>query len=137
MAKPVDKGQYTAFLKNGGEHEACGSEAIAGKRYNAAVTNYSIAIINYLDALSVNRFGKDLSSGNHEAAPSDLLRSLNGAGITDFKGLAVECGAVLRLKNLASYQSKEINSKDATQARKIAQKVKSYVEDRIDRKVGA
>lgn len=124
------------FFKKGEEHEACGGDAIKNKRHNAAVSNYSIAIINYLDALSVNQFGKDLSSGNHEAAPFDLHKSLNGAGITDFRGLAAECGAVLKLKNLASYQSKELGSKEAAQARKVAQKVRVYVEDKFDRKVG-
>jgi hypothetical protein len=36
---------------------------------DAAITNYAVALINYLDALSVNLFGRDLSSDNHEAAP--------------------------------------------------------------------
>jgi hypothetical protein len=137
MAKSVDKARYSVFLRKGEEHEDCAAHAFSNKGYNAAVSNYSIAIINYLDALSINRFGKDLSSGNHEAAPYDLNKSLNGSGISDFKELASECGAVLKMKNLASYQAKEIGNRDAQYARGVTDKVKAYVEEKIDRTVGS
>ena len=135
MAKAIDKASYWAFLRKGDEHLACGNDAIKNKRYDAAVTNYSIAIINYLDSLSVNRFGKDLSSDNHEGAPHILLKNLSGAGITDFKGLANKCGAVLKLKNVASYRAEELGKKEAEQAKGGAQETKTYVESKIDRSI--
>lgn len=135
MAKPVEKATYLTFFKKGEEHEACGDGALASKRYNAAVTNYSIAIINYLDALSVNRFGRDLSSGHHPAAPDLLHKSLNGAGITDFKRLAGQCRAALQMKNAASYRADEITVTDARLAKKTTQQVKSYVTKKFDRNI--
>ena len=95
----------------------------------------AIAIINYLDALSVNRFGRDLDSGNHQASPDLLNKSLTGTGITDFKGLSRQCREILQLKNVASYRAEEITGKDARLAKKTTEQLKVYVVRKLDRKI--
>jgi hypothetical protein len=130
--KTVDRAKYTNFLKKGEQHQRSGIEALKNKDYDAAVTNFSIALINYLDALSVNRFGKDLSSDNHESAPPTLNNRLKPIGISDFNLMATDCSEVLKLKNVASYRGINLTQKEAFKASKVIEKVKIYVKSKLD-----
>ena len=75
--KSVDRSKYKIFLLKGEQHQKAGDIAHREKSYDAAVTNYSVALINFLDALSVNRFGTDLSSDSHESAPLKKPRTMS------------------------------------------------------------
>jgi len=129
--RTVEKARYKVYLDKGRQHSGAADAALKGKSYDAAITNYCIALINDLDALSVNRFGKDLSSDSHEAAPITLQGLLNELGISDFKALAVRCVEVLRMKNKASYRSESLTAEDARRARKVARDARAFVESRL------
>lgn len=133
--RAIEKAKYKIYLEKATQHSEAGNWAIKGKSYDAAITNYSVALINLLDALSVNRFGKDLSSDNHEAAPINLNKQLSGVGITDFKLLSMECVEVLKMKNIASYRSEPLTVRHAKRAQEVVKKVRSFVESKIDEKV--
>lgn len=133
--RQVDRSEYEIYFEKARQHENVAKFAYDDKSNDAAITNFCIAIINCLDALSVNRFGKDLSSSNHEAAPILLHQHLNGIGITDFKTLAGECTKVLKMKNVASYRSLPLTSKDAKLAKQTLDKVKVYARSNLDRAI--
>lgn len=133
--KSVDRPKYAVYLKKGEQHMSAASSAMKEKSYDAAVTNYTIALINFMDALSVNRFGKDLSTDNHTAAPTNLYKLLNGIGVTDFKALSQECVQALQLKNQASYASDPVSQKDAKICEQTVKKLQSYIADKIDKRL--
>ena len=133
--RTVEKSKYKDYLEKAKQHSEAGAWALNGKAYDAAITNYCIALINLLDALSVNRFGKDLSSDNHEAAPIILNKQLSGAGIADFKQLSMDCVEILKIKNVASYRSEPLTSQHAKRAQEVVKKVKTFVESKVDERV--
>ncbi len=133
--RAIDKSEFKLYFEKGRQHQKVAHWSFKEKDYDAAITNFCIAIINYLDALSVNRFGKDLSSKNHEAAPVALHQQLNGIGISDFKSLSFECVRVLKLKNVASYRSHSLTSSDAKLAQNTTEKAMKYVETKFDRQI--
>jgi hypothetical protein len=133
--KVEDRAKYRDFLEKAGQHLRAAAVMLDEKHFDAAVSNSCLALINYLDALSVNRFGQSHKSENHAAAPTLLQRKLVGIGIADFKTLHKDCTTLLKLKNIASYEGRRITSKEAKQAVKLVRTVKDYVEDRIDRRV--
>ncbi|MBI2605280.1 MAG: hypothetical protein HYW49_04285 [Deltaproteobacteria bacterium] len=133
--RAVDKSKYKVYLDKARQHSEAGDSALKEKGYDAAVTNYCVALINLLDALSVNRFGKDLSSDNHEAAPINMNKRLSGIGIADFKPLSMDCVEILKIKNVASYLSEELTSKDAKRAQEVVGKLKAFVESKVDERV--
>lgn len=96
------------------------------------MTNDSIALINFLDALSVHVIGRDLSSSNHEGAPAILLKTLTAKGVRGFKELCPECIEVLRLKNTASYWSENLTEKEAKKAKKSVEEIVKYVGQNIE-----
>src|SRR5687768_3932672 len=122
----VDKAEYRSFLKKGQQHEKAAHWSLKEGEFDAAITNFCIALINYLDALSVNRFGRNLSSDSHEGAPALLQKQLNGIGISDFRSFTKDCVGVLKLKNIAAYRSKPLSKKDATFAGKVTEKIRAY-----------
>ena len=130
--RAIEKGKYNAFTEKGEQHYQVGNRALEDKAYDAAITNYCVAIINYLDALSVNRFGKDLSSDNHEAAPVILQKQLSGIGISGFKAISADSVRVLRMKNIASYRAQTLNGKQAREARKVVEKVKNFIDENLN-----
>lgn len=130
----IEKAKYKVFLEKSKQHTATGDWALKEKSFDAAITNYSIALINLLDALSVNRFGKDLSSDNHEAAPINLNKMLNGMGIVDFKSLTLDCIEILKMKNVASYRSEPLTLNQAKRAQQVIKKIRIFVEAKIDEK---
>ncbi|MGK5085058.1 hypothetical protein WDW37_17355 [Bdellovibrionota bacterium FG-1] len=133
--RAVDKAEFSSYLSKGHQHQKVANWSHKEKDSDAAVTNFCIALINYLDALSVNRFGKDLSSDGHEGAPTILHKQLNGIGITDFKSLARDCINVLKLKNVASYRSKALSVTDSKFAKKTVEEAKAYVESKLDAQI--
>lgn len=133
----VEKSKYKVYLEKSKQHSDVGDWALKEKIYDAAITNYSIALINLLDALSINRFGKDLSSDNHEAAPINLSKQLNRIGIVDFKPLSMECVEILKMKNVASYRSEPLTISQAKRAHQVVKKIKIFVESKVDEKVSS
>ncbi len=133
--RAVDKAKYKVFFQKSRQHSDAGDWALKEKSYDAAITNYCIALINLLDTLSVNRFGKDLSSDNHEAAPVNLYKSLSGVGIVDFKTLSMECVEILKMKNVASYRSEPLTLSQAKRAQQVTKKIRLFVESKIDERV--
>lgn len=133
--RTIDKSKYKIYFEKSKQHSDVGDWALKEKIYDAAITNYCIALINLLDALSVNRFGKDLSSDNHEAAPIHLSKQLNGVGIVDFKPLSMSCVEILKMKNVASYRSEPLTLKQAKHANQVVKKVRIFVEAKIDEKI--
>lgn len=132
----VEKEKCVELLDKGAQHQRAADAAMGAKDIDAAITNYAVALINYLDALSVNRFGKDLSSDNHEAAPPTLQQRLSGIGIPDFKPLQSSCVEILKMKNVASYRAEPLTEPQAKRARATARKAREYVESRLDRTIG-
>jgi len=130
--KTVDKAKYITFIQKGDQHQRSGTSALKEKDYDSAVTNFSIALINYLDALSVNRFGKDLSSDNHESAPATLNNRLKPIGVTDFHSMVTDCSEVLKLKNVASYRGVNLTQKEAGKASKVVEKIKAFIKTKLD-----
>jgi hypothetical protein len=133
--RSADKAEFMTFFEKGHQHLRAANWALSEGDCDAAVTNFCIALINYLDALSINRFGKNLSSSNHEAAATLLLQQLNSIGVADFKTLSSDCLKVLKMKNMASYRSVSLTFKEARIARQIVEKVRDYVESRFDRTI--
>ena len=130
-----DKAKYKEMLEKAEQHLLAADLILKEKSFDAVVSNSCLALINYLDALSINRFGQNLGSVNHSAAPALLQKKLNGIGIGDFKALQKSCTKLLGLKNQASYQSRKMTKKEAIDAVSLLKRVKLFIEDKIDRKV--
>lgn len=124
--KTVDKASFKQYFDKAIQHFNAADFARKNKDYDAAVTNYSISLINFLDAVAVRKLGKTLNSDNHSAAPVILQNELSKIGIPNFKKYTKKCISVLDLKNKASYSADEHTSKHAKMCRDVITEIREY-----------
>ncbi len=124
--KNYPKDNYVILENKAKEHKYVAIYSLEKQLYDACVSTACLSLINYMDALSINLFGNDNKSSNHNQAPFVLLQKLNKIGKSDFKKVANEVHATLNLKNLASYQGRRVNKKDAKSAIKALDKMIEY-----------
>ena len=117
------------------EHQLASEYLFNEKAFDACVSVVCLSIINYMDALSINLFGKDNKSKNHEQASILLLQKLNQVGKSDFKALSYKIHKTLTLKNLAAYESRTISKKEAKESIKVLGEMIGYYNGNVQRLV--
>jgi len=126
--KSQERNSYREFFEKGQQHTNAAQESLRKGDYDAAVSNYCVAIINFLDSLSVNKFGQLLKSPSHESAPNLLQKKLSGIGVSGFRDLEKECREVLQLKNIAAYQAVRLKKSHGELAARHCSKLIDFVE---------
>jgi|GEM_PF-5907490 len=126
---------YSVFEKKAKEHQLASQYLFDQKAYDACVSVVCLSIINYMDALSVNLFGKDNKGKNHEQAPILLLQKLNRIGSSGFKALSYRIQKVLSLKNLAAYESRTVSRKEAAHSLTVLKEMIAYYNRNVQRTI--
>lgn len=129
------KGDYAIFEKKAKEHRLACEYLFKSNAFDACVSTACLSLINYMDALSVNLFGRDNEGRNHEQAPIILFQKLSGIGKSGFKALCAEIHEILNLKNIAAYESRTVSREDAKNAMQTLKKTIEYYNRNVQRLV--
>jgi HEPN domain-containing protein len=129
MTRDLDKGKYVGYLTNAENSLKVSKIALKEGAYDAAVMNAVHGAINALDALTTYFLGKR-SSGQH-ANPPTLTKSI----FTPQKQGDIEkqYKSLISLKNASEYQPDMMNSKEAENSVKAAERILTKVKTKLQK----
>lgn len=127
----VDRSKYQNFFKKAEEYKSTMEISYENGHWNATILNAIHCSISSIDALTVFLMEQRYAGDRHLEA-IDLLKRAK-ADPDELNSKAQQFSYLLSIKNIAEYEDRLMNKKDASNAQKACNRIFSWVKDKIDR----
>ena len=127
--RAVDRHMFKNYLKKADEHHKAMEASYEAGLWTACVVNAIHCAINSADALTVFYLGFRHAGDRHH----DVLQLLQKLDIdkNELRSKSQQLSSLLSVKNVAEYEERLMDSKDAEKARKACDRFYSWVKEKL------
>lgn len=131
--KFVSRERYNVFLNRARQYKSAMEASYEQGDYDACIGSAVHCIIAVVDAISVLVLGKKSSAQNH----NEIALMLKEIKTSNESEKAKTCDLLLQIigmKTLAEYEDKNMSKAEAEKAKRICEKVYTFVVDEIEKR---